>query len=79
DVPNSHLALLDDKAKFQAAFRVFYRAMGTEDQYFSAFAKDDGLIAEKQVEMIRRTFPGGHDWSVWRRCIHDFLPLLFQE
>lgn len=77
DMQNGHLALLDDKERFQAAFRVFYRAMGTEDQYFSAFAKDDALIAQKQVDMIRRTFPGGHDWSVWRRCIHDFLPRLF--
>ncbi len=76
---NEHLALLDDKARFQASFRVFYRAMGTEDQYFSAFEADDALIREKGVEMIRRTFPGGHDWGVWRRCIHDFLPMIFRD
>ena len=74
---NEHLALLDDQEKFQAAFRVFYRAMGTEDQFFSAFQADDELIKEKGVSMLRRTFPGGHDWGVWRRCIHDFLPMLF--
>ena len=76
---NDHLALLDDPAAFHSAFRGFYRAMGTEDQYFDSFAGDDAFIAEKQVAMIRRTFPGGHDWSVWRRCIHDFLPLIFQD
>ena len=76
---NSHLALLDDPAAFRAAFRVFYRAMGTEDQFFDAFAGDDAFIAEKQADMIRRTFPGGPDWSVWRRCIHDFLPMIFRD
>ena len=79
DVPNEHLGLLEEPERFREAFRVFYRAMGTEDQYFSAFAADDELVAEKGVSMLRRTFPGGHDWGVWRRCIHDFLPMLFRE
>ena len=78
-ITNDHLALLDDPKAFRAAFRVFYRAMGTEDQYFHVFLEDDGMLEEKQVDMIRRTFPGGHDWGVWRRCIHDFLPMLFRD
>lgn len=76
---NEHLALLDDKEKFDSAFRVFYRAMGTGDQFFETFLADDVLVQEKGVNMIRRTFPGGHDWGVWRRCIHDFLPMIFRE
>ena len=79
DGSEAHLALLDDPERFRAAFHVFYRAMGTEDQFFDSFAADDALLAQKGVEVTRRTFPGGHDWSVWRRCIHDFLPMLFRE
>ena len=52
--------------------------MGTEDQYFNAFDADDAFLADKNLNMIRSTYPGGHDWTVWRRCIHEFLPLLFQ-
>ena len=76
---NDHLALLNDREAFQKSFRVFYRAMGTEDQFFTSFLEEDTLVAEKGVKMTRRTFPGGHDWGVWRRCIHDFLPMIFQE
>ena len=79
DGNNDHLALLDDKARFQEAFRVFFRAMGTGDQFFETFLEEDRLVQEKGVDMIRRTYPGGHDWGVWRRCIHDFLPMIFQE
>ena len=79
DGDNSHLALLDDREAFQKSFRVFYRAMGTEDQFFSTFQEEDRLVEEKGVDMLRRTFPGGHDWGVWRRCIHDFLPMIFKE
>ena len=76
--PERHLEILDDPEAFNAAFRVFYRAMGTEDQFFASFTHDDELLGTKPgVKTIRRTFPGGHDWSVWRRCIRDFLPRLF--
>ncbi len=74
-----HLALLDDGEKFNESFRVFYRAMGTEDEFFKSFSADDEMLADKPVTMLRKTFPGGHDWSVWRRCIHDFLPMIFRE
>lgn len=76
-VPEDYLAILDDGERFADSFRVFYRAMGTEDLFFDHFEADDVLLQSKPVSMIRRTFPGGHDWSVWRRCIHDFLPMLF--
>ena len=74
-----HLALLDLPDVFNAAFRVFYRAMGTEDQFFGRFEEEDALLEGRPLNIIRRTFPGGHDWSVWRRCIHEFLPMLFRD
>jgi len=77
--PETHLAILDDAEKFNESYKLFYRAMGTEDTYFQAFLDDDKMLEEKQqLNITRRTFPGGHDWSVWRRCIHDFLPLIFK-
>ena len=78
DGPEKHLAILDDGEAFNTNYRVFYRAMGTEDQFFDSFRKDDDMLKDKPAHMLRRTFPGGHDWGVWRRCIHDFLPLIFR-
>lgn len=73
-----HLKPLGDPEAFAKAFRVFYRAMGTEDVYWSSFAADDAYLEDKQLNIIRETFPGGHDWTVWRRCIRSFLPRLFR-
>ena len=78
NMPQPWLEILDDAEKFKATYRVFYRAMGTEDQYFNAFDADDAFLADKNLNMIRSTYPGGHDWTVWRRCIHEFLPLIFR-
>ena len=36
------------------------------------------LIA-KNILDHRNLYKGGHDWNVWRKCIRDFAPLLFQD
>ena len=77
--PEKHLELLAQPERFRAAFRLFYRAMGTEDPFWESFAKDDAFLAPKGLPVERETFPGGHDWTVWRRCIRSFLPRLFRE
>ncbi|MBR4084834.1 MAG: enterochelin esterase [Lachnospiraceae bacterium] len=77
--PEPHLEILEDSEKFNDSFKVFYRAMGTEDTYFQNFEKDDKMLEGKPLNITRKTFPGGHDWSVWRRCIHDFLPMIFKQ
>ncbi len=74
----THLKLMEDPEAFNAAFRVFYRAMGTEDQFWDRFAEDDEFLKDKGLNLQRETFPGGHDWTVWRRCIRSFLPKLFR-
>lgn len=72
-----HMAMLEDADRFNSTFRVFYRAMGTEDTFWQSFAKDDEYLEGKGLNITRETFPGGHDWTVWRRCIRSFLPRLF--
>ena len=79
ETPEEHLKMLDQPAKFQSTFRLFYRAMGTGDQFWDRFAEDDAYLAPKKLPILRETFPGGHDWTVWRRCIRSFLPRLFRE
>ena len=74
-----HMKMLHEAEKFNESFRVFYRAMGTEDTYWEAFDKDDKYLEGKGLNIIRETFPGGHDWTVWRWCIRSFLPRLFNS
>lgn len=75
-----HLKALDNKEKFAADYRVFFRAMGTSDHFFAHFAGDDAMIEEKGVgaSITRRLYDGGHGWQVWRHCLRDFLPMIFK-
>ncbi|MBO7662000.1 MAG: hypothetical protein J6U01_01355 [Clostridia bacterium] len=44
-----------------------------------SFDKDDRFLENKGLNITRETFPGGHDWTVWRRCIRSFLPQIFRD
>jgi len=75
----SHLKMMDDPQRFAENYRVFFRAMGEGDEFFSRFLEDDAIVAEKGVKVTRKLYQGGHDWQVWRQCLRDFLPLLFKD
>ena len=36
------------------------------------------IIQEKGVHEIRKIYPGGHDWNVWRPCFTDFAQMIFR-
>jgi len=80
----SHLRALDDAAKFNNDFRVFFRANGVDDDLvMERFESDNRLFIEKglppgQSCHIVRMYPGSHEWRVWRKCLYDFLQLLFR-
>ena len=38
----------------------------------------DGMVQEKGVHEIRKIYPGGHDWNVWRPCFTDFAQMIFR-
>ncbi|MBD5463563.1 MAG: hypothetical protein HDR24_11015 [Lachnospiraceae bacterium] len=83
---HDYLELMEDGEEFKKLFRLFFRAIGTEDTVFAAvFEEDSALMAEKGLapEMwnahIERKYQGDHCWHVWRQAIYDFLQLIFRE
>lgn len=80
-----YLKELEDKEKFQRDFKVFFRACGTEDEVaIEAFRADNDMFAEKGLAPndcpahVVVTYPGEHEWNVWRKCLRDFAQLIFK-
>ena len=48
-----HLRLIYQPEEFAKTFKVFYRAMGTGDTFWEAFAKDDEFLADKNLPILR--------------------------
>ena len=75
---NSHLETMK-APDFNENMHLFFRAMGRQDEFWDKFAADDVFCAEHHINCVRKEYEGGHDWNVWRKCIRDFLSLVFQK
>jgi enterochelin esterase family protein len=65
--------------KSDSAPLLLWIACGTEDAFFPGNQKFIAWLQTLGMNPIVVQTPGGHDWSVWRRNLLNFLPLLFQE
>ena len=72
-----HLKAMDDP-DFNNYFHTFFRCIGDNDCFLSRFLEEDAIIQEKGVHEIRKIYPGGHDWNVWRPCFADFAQMIFR-
>ena len=71
--------LLADTQRFNEELFLFYRAIGEQDSLYHFFAKDDEICEKYEIRQTRRIFQGGHDWNVWRKCLYEFMQLIFVE
>jgi len=72
---NEHLEHLDE---YKESLNVYFRAMADRDPFLKMFLHDDELLKKHEISCVRKIYFGGHEWKVWRRCLNDFLPLLFR-
>jgi enterochelin esterase-like enzyme len=81
---SGHLKVFDDLQQLEKDFALFFRAWGEQDALKQFFIEDDKFLEDKnaapgQLKIHQKIiYNGAHDWYVWRMCIRDFLPLLFQ-
>ena len=48
-------------------------------RFWESFRKDDVFCEKYGIRCLRREYEGAHTWNVWRKCIKDFLQLLFRQ
>ncbi len=80
---NSHLRVMQNKEKFLADVKLFYRGIGSKDSHVDAFLVDDEVCDEygfsKYPNVVRNMIEGyPHDWAVLRILFHDFAQKLFK-
>jgi enterochelin esterase-like enzyme len=71
-------ALLDDPKGTNAKLNVFWYANGDKDPVFTRAKETSDLLSKHQIRHTFRVIENGlHTWPVWRRCLSEFVPLLF--
>lgn len=69
--------LISEHERFNRDLDVFYISVGTEDPRYNAICDAVADMRAKGLDIDFSTFPGAHEWQVWRKSLHDFAPRIF--
>ena len=70
--------LLSNAKKYNDELDVFYISVGTEDNRITSTKKAVADMKSKGLNIVFNTFPGDHEWQVWRKSLHDFVQKIFK-
>lgn len=57
---------------------LFYISVGEQDPRLEPTKKPIDNVKSKGLRVKFTSFPGAHEWQVWRKSLHDFAQNLFQ-
>ena len=58
--------------------KLFWMSVGTEDPRVPFQKKALAEFQSHGIQPIFKTYPGAHEWKVWRHSLAEFAPLLFK-
>jgi enterochelin esterase family protein len=64
--------------EFNKSLKVFYISVGEGDPRVEFTKKAVASMKEHGVKVEFNSFPGGHEWQVWRKSLHDFAQKIFK-
>jgi enterochelin esterase-like enzyme len=70
--------LLSDARSFNAALKVLYISVGEQDPRFEPTKKAVADFKAHGLNVELASFPGAHEWQVWRKSLHDFAQRIFR-
>lgn len=69
---------LQDPAECNRAMRLVWIGCGQQDNAFMRAHDAHAALDKADIHHVWFEIPGGHDWQVWRKSLHDLAPRLFQ-
>ena len=70
--------LVSQHDRYNKALKLFYISVGTDDPRLSSTQKAVADMKQSGLAITFNTFPGDHEWQVWRKSLHDFAQKLFK-
>ena len=71
--------ILSNPAKFNQEHKVFYLSCGEQDPRINYTRATAAKLQEAGVNVRFNSFPGDHEWQVWRKSFHEFSQMLFKK
>lgn len=70
--------LLSNSKSFNSSLKVFYISVGEQDPRIEATKKLIETFHKNGLKVEFASFPGAHEWQVWRKSLHDFAQRIFK-
>jgi enterochelin esterase-like enzyme len=77
-VASDYLSAMDDVEGFNKSVRLFFIAVGQNEPSLVKVEQEDKELTEKGIKHVYHSYPGAHEWNVWRAAMHDYAMLLFR-
>ena len=71
--------MLTDTKTFNELFDVFFISCGEQDPRIEYTRNIVKKMHDGGVEVKFNSYPGDHEWQVWRKSLHEFVQYLFKE
>lgn len=70
--------LLTKSAEFNKKLNLFYISCGEQDMRIEYTKKAVATMKENGLDVAFNSFPGDHEWQVWRKSLNDFASRVFK-
>ena len=70
--------LLSKSETFNQQLKLFYVSVGEQDPRFEHTKKAVKKFRDSGLKVEFSSFPGDHEWQVWRKSLHDFTSRIFK-
>jgi enterochelin esterase-like enzyme len=70
--------LLSKSQSFNEKLKLFYISVGEQDPRIEFTKKAVNKFQDKGLNVQFNSFPGDHEWQVWRKTLHDFASRVFK-
>lgn len=70
--------LLSKSQSFNEKLKLFYVSVGEQDPRVEFTKKAVKKFQDSGLKVQFNSFPGDHEWQVWRKSVHDFAQRLFK-
>ena len=70
--------LLSKSQSFNDKLKLFYISIGEQDPRFDYTKKAVTKFKDSGLKVEFASFPGAHEWQVWRKSLHDFASKVFK-
>ena len=69
---------LKDSAKTNKEVKLLFFSVGTEDPRLPSLNQLTDQLKADHINYVFKTYPGEHEWKVWRHSLVDMAPMLFR-